>query len=63
VKVYRRHTETFSLAGLITENERKRTVKTPILGDLPLVGSLFRDKHTEKTRTEIIVLVTPKIIE
>jgi hypothetical protein len=55
--------QTFSLAGLITENERKRTIKVPLLGDLPVVGSLFRDKRTERNRTEIIVLVTPKIVE
>jgi Flp pilus assembly secretin CpaC len=55
--------ETFSLAGLITENERKRTIKVPGFGDLPIVGSLFRDKRTERNRTEIIVLVTPKIVE
>jgi len=55
--------ESFSLAGLITETERRTTIKIPGLGDLPVVGSLFRDKRTEKSRTEIIVLVTPKIVE
>ncbi|MDQ3024698.1 MAG: type II and III secretion system protein, partial [bacterium] len=55
--------ETFSLAGLITETERKTTIKTPLLGDIPLIGQFFRSKRKDRERTEIIVLVTPRIIE
>jgi type IV pilus assembly protein PilQ len=37
--------------------------KWPILGDLPIVGSLFRGSSTENQRAEVIVLVTPQVLD
>lgn len=53
--------EPFVLAGLITDTERTSITKIPILGDLPMVGKLFRDKNKTGSRTEIIIVVTPVV--
>ena len=55
--------QTLVLAGIISESERTITTKTPILGDIPLLGALFRGTSNESTRNEVIVLVTPQIID
>ena len=53
--------EPFVLAGLITETERTSITKIPLLGDLPMVGKLFRNKNKTGERTEIIIVVTPVV--
>jgi type II secretory pathway component GspD/PulD (secretin) len=54
--------ETIVLGGLMQTQETIDAFKTPILGDIPLIGHLFRSKSTEKSSTELIILITPKII-
>ena len=54
--------ETMILAGLIKESETQETTKFPLLGDLPLVGVFFRDSKNAKTRSEIVIVVTPHIV-
>ena len=51
------------LSGIIQDSERVSTSKVPILGDLPLLGSLFRSTSTENLRNEVIVLITPTILD
>ncbi|CAH1552928.1 secretin N-terminal domain-containing protein [Vibrio rotiferianus] len=51
------------LGGLISDNTSKVESKVPFLGDLPLVGGLFRANNDETTKTELVVMVTPRIIE
>ncbi|MFA5339465.1 MAG: secretin N-terminal domain-containing protein [Candidatus Omnitrophota bacterium] len=54
--------ETIVLGGLI-KNQKKLTVnKIPVLGDLPLVGMLFRNKNYQDQKREVIVFVTPHIL-
>lgn len=55
--------EPFVLAGLISEVERETVTKIPLLGDLPLLGKLFRSTNHKGERTEIIVVVVPRVIE
>jgi type II secretory pathway component GspD/PulD (secretin) len=55
--------ETIALAGLIRERENEVIRKTPVLGDLPLIGNLFKTTESSKEKTELIILLTPKIIE
>ncbi|OLP17654.1 hypothetical protein BST81_15135 [Leptolyngbya sp. 'hensonii'] len=55
--------QTLILTGVIQEGDRVVTTKTPILGDLPLIGSLFRSTSKENTRSEVVVLVTPQIMD
>lgn len=54
--------ETLILGGLIQESEQKTVSKIPFLGDLPLVGPLFRSTSTSKAKTELVIMITPKII-
>ena len=54
--------ETLVLTGVIQETDIDTTYKYPLLGDLPLLGSLFKSKQTSKDKRELIILVTPKVL-
>jgi type IV pilus assembly protein PilQ len=54
--------QTLILSGIIQEGESTNVSKVPILGDLPIIGSLFRSTFTDTARSEVIVLLTPQII-
>lgn len=50
------------LAGLIQDTDRKSVTKVPLLGDLPLLGHLFRSDSVDKAKTEIVLSITPHLI-
>lgn len=54
--------ETQILAGLIQDSERKGAIKVPGFGDVPLLGRLFSKRDNSKTKTEIVLAITPRII-
>jgi general secretion pathway protein D len=54
--------ETVLLGGLISENRSRTRSEVPLLGDLPLVGNLFKVESRGNNKTELIVLITPYII-
>ena len=54
--------ETQVLAGLILDDERKNASKLPGLGDIPLLGRLFANQEDKKSKTEIVLAITPRII-
>jgi general secretion pathway protein D len=54
--------ETQVLAGLISDDERKSASKLPGLGDLPLIGRLFSNQQDQKSKTEIVLAITPRIV-
>ncbi|MCH7311205.1 secretin and TonB N-terminal domain-containing protein [Acinetobacter sp. ANC 4805] len=54
--------ETEVLAGLIREQERKSSTNIPFLGRLPVLGPLFSSRSKDKSRSEILLSITPKII-
>jgi general secretion pathway protein D len=54
--------ETQILAGLISDDERKTADKVPGLGDLPLLGRLFSSHRDTSTKSEIVLLITPRIL-
>ncbi len=54
--------ETLVLAGMINEEEQKTIGKIPVLGDLPVVGTLFRTTTSEKKKNEMVIMITPKIV-
>lgn len=54
--------ETQVLAGLINNEDRRTYAKLPLAGDLPLLGRLFRNDDTSGVRTEIVLLVTPRVL-
>ncbi|MBU0502294.1 MAG: type II and III secretion system protein [Candidatus Margulisbacteria bacterium] len=55
--------ETIVVGGLISESERDNISKIPVLGQLPVLGLLFQNKTTEKAKTEIVFMITPRIIK
>lgn len=54
--------ETQALAGLISEEDRRGAGKVPGLGDIPVLGRLFSNSKDENSKTEIILLITPRIV-
>jgi pilus assembly protein CpaC len=54
--------QTFAIAGLIDNNMVTDYDKVPLLGDIPILGSLFRSKEIRQNRSELLVLVTPFIV-
>ncbi len=54
--------QTFVLAGLIDSNVTKEITKFPLLGDIPILGALFRNTRYQNKETELMVMVTPKIV-
>ena len=55
--------ETLVLTGVIQETDVDTFYKIPLLGDLPLLGSLFRSKSKTNDKRELIILVTPKVLD
>ena len=55
--------ETLVLAGLIKENETQTTSKMPLLSDLPFIGAFFRGSTSNKSREELVIVVTPHIVK
>lgn len=55
--------QTLVLSGIIQESDRVTTSKVPILGDIPILGALFRSTNRNNERRELIVLLTPQIID
>ena len=55
--------ETLVIGGLIQENDTRTTTKVPLLGDLPLVGRVFRNDNLQGQRNELIIVVTPHIVK
>ena len=54
--------ETIVIGGIYQEVQDEATTKVPLLGDLPVVGRLFRRKSQNDSRTELLIFLTPKII-
>lgn len=55
--------QTVFLGGLIKQNSNESREGVPILGDLPVIGNAFSNRSKNWTTTEIIVLITPKVID
>ncbi|MCP6760804.1 MAG: AMIN domain-containing protein [Fischerella sp. CENA71] len=55
--------QTLILSGIIQESDRSTVSKIPILGDIPLIGSLFRKTNRQNQRQEVIVLLTPQVMD
>jgi type IV pilus assembly protein PilQ len=55
--------QTLLLTGIIQDQDRATVTKVPILGDIPILGALFRRTNRTNTRQEVIVIVTPRILD
>ena len=53
---------TVVIGGIYTQNKTEVTNRTPLLGDIPYLGWLFKQKDTTDDRTELLVFITPKIV-
>jgi pilus assembly protein CpaC len=55
--------QSFAIAGLLDHAVNAAKDVTPLLGDIPVLGTLFRSTRYERRETELVVLVTPKLVE
>ena len=55
--------QSFALAGLLDNSESRTLSKVPVLGDIPVLGSLFRSKSFQKNETELIFIVTAQLVK
>lgn len=55
--------QTLVLSGIIQDEDRTTVTKVPILGDIPILGALFRRTDRQNQRREVIVLVTPRVLD
>jgi len=55
--------QSFAIAGLILDNTRQENSKIPGLGDLPVLGALFQSDRFERDETELVIIVTPYIVQ
>jgi pilus assembly protein CpaC len=55
--------QTFAIAGLLQDQSRNIISKFPLLGDIPVLGALFRSTQYQKNLTELVALVTPHLVK
>lgn len=55
--------QTFAIAGLLRSDQGNNIDKFPILGDVPVIGALFRSSEYQNNQTELVILVTPYIVQ
>ncbi len=58
-----RDSQTLVLSGIIQDQDQTSVTKIPILGDIPILGALFRSTNRTNQRQEVIVLLTPQILD
>ena len=54
--------QTFAIAGLMNNSVNSTMQKIPGIGDIPILGQLFRSKAAQKNQTELVVMITPEIL-
>jgi pilus assembly protein CpaC len=55
--------QSFAIAGLLKETARENIDKYPVLGDIPILGTLFKSKQFQNNETELVILVTPRLVK
>ena len=55
--------QTFAIAGLLYDQTRTLVNKFPLIGSIPILGTLFRSSQFQKSETELVVLVTPHLVK
>ncbi len=58
-----RDRQTLVLTGVIQDSDRETVTKWPVLGDLPFIGQLFRGSNSQRDKQELVILVTPYILD
>jgi pilus assembly protein CpaC len=54
--------QSFAIAGLIDDTAQDDRSKVPILGDIPILGSFFKSRASRQERTELLVMITPRLV-
>lgn len=54
--------QSFAIAGLMDNRTTEIASKIPVLGDIPIIGHLFRSRATNRTNNELLVVVTPRLV-
>ncbi len=62
-KVLAKDGQTIVIGGLLRDRLEKKVDKVPILGDIPILGLLFRGSSESMTKSEIVILLSPKIVD
>ena len=57
-----KNNQTFAIAGLLNNSMTATMTKIPGIGDIPVLGLLFRSKAAQKNRTELVVMITPQLL-
>jgi pilus assembly protein CpaC len=55
--------QSFAIAGILQETTRENISKYPGLGDIPILGALFKSKSFQKNETELVIIVTPHLVK
>ncbi len=55
--------QSFAIAGLLKETVRDAVQKFPLLGDIPVLGALFRSRSFQKNESELVIIVTPRLVK
>ncbi len=55
--------QSFAIAGILQESTRENLSKYPGLGDIPILGALFKSKSYQKNETELVIIVTPHLVK
>ena len=58
-----RNSQSFAIAGLLQSENSNRKSQTPWIGDVPVLGSLFRSSRYQKAETELVIIVTPRLVQ
>lgn len=61
-KITIKHGNTVVIGGLIKEDDKETVQKVPLLGDIPILGYLFKNKSVRKARTEVLIFLSPEIL-
>src|SRR4029078_13444167 len=54
--------QTFAIAGLLNNSVNSTLQKIPGIGDIPILGALFKSKAAQKDQTELVVMITAQIV-
>jgi pilus assembly protein CpaC len=55
--------QSFAIGGLLQDNTRESIKRFPILGEIPILGALFRSTEFQKNKTELLIVVTPRLVK
>ena len=55
--------QSFAIAGLMKNTVRDVVSKYPFLGDIPIIGLLFRSKSFQRRETELLIIITPRLVK